>query len=318
MLKLIRYRSRLQTLVGNLPIAGASVSTILSFWLLYSDYAGNRMVLLAFIASAVFLLGTAVILRPSFYIVMIACFLTLGFLLKLVATLTFGVPLIEPTGSFSGSFDQWDTALKFAAAGHFGGAVAIVVAAFLPSLGRTASFGASPPRIMITVLWLLLVLLIIIAMGVYDANYRYTILRIGYPLGVSIDARLYAVLAFVLTWGALMGGLALAQWLIDLRALPHFALILIASLFGFHAALTMGSRVQFILYILVAVSLTALRWRTIRRWTGVILSFGLSGILFVVSIGAVSVERNYAFQGGGTKTPQQSWFKSGCDRFGEG
>jgi hypothetical protein len=268
-------------------------------------YQGNATTLFLFVFSGVLLFGLAVVLRPSFFLVVLASFLTLGFLLKTVAHLSFGVPLIEPVGDFSGSAFDWDMALKFAAAGQFGGIAAIVLASFIPSRSSATSDEVIGRGKLKGVLFRALAILIVCAIGVYALNYRYAIMRIGYPLGIDLHPRLYAVLAFTISWGALLGGLAIVQWLIELGGLGYVSLILLASFLGFFSSVTMGSRIQFLLYVLASMCIILRRGRSVQHWAGILAALCIGGLLFVLSIAVVSVERNYAFQSDKTVVQNQ-------------
>jgi hypothetical protein len=281
-----------------LAMAVMAILMAVFYAIIFPFYKGHASALFMFVASGILLLGLAVLLRPSFFLVVVASFLTLGFLLKAVANLSLGVGLIEPVGDFTGSAAQWDMALGFATAGQFGGVASIMLASFIPSSSRTITGEASGQRALGNILFGALTLLLLVATGIYGLNYKYTILRIGYPLGIDIHPRVYAVAAFILTWGALLGGLALTQWLIELGRLRYASLIIVASFLGFLSSLTMGSRVQFLLYILASVCIVLWRWRNVRRWSEIVYALCVAGLLFVVSIAVVSIERNYDFQGG--------------------
>ncbi|KJC42514.1 hypothetical protein UP09_18635 [Bradyrhizobium sp. LTSP885] len=274
-----------------------AVLMMVFYAVIFPFYEGRAIVLFLFVASGILLLCLAVLLHPSCFLIMVSSFLTLGFLFKAVANLCLGVGLIEPVGDFTGSAAQWDMALEFAAAGQFGGVASIILASFIPSSGRIITRDASDQRVLGNILFGALALLMIVATCIYALNYRYNILRIGYPLGIDIHPRVYAVLAFILTWGALLGGLALTQWLIELGRLRYASLILVATFLGFLSSLTMGSRVQFLLYILSSVCIVLWRWRNVHRWMEIVYALCIASALFVVSIAVVSIERNYAFQG---------------------
>src|ERR1700753_1689698 len=80
---------------------------------IFPFYGGSATTLAVFVISSTLLFGFAVVLRPSFFVILLAAFLTLGFLLKAVTHFAFGSQLVEPVGDFSGSAAQWDLALKF-------------------------------------------------------------------------------------------------------------------------------------------------------------------------------------------------------------
>ena len=259
-------------------------------------YPGSDLVFFGFLSSAIAFLYASLVLWPSFYIVAVGAFLTLGFLVKSIAHFDFGTPFIEPVGNFSSSASQWDTALLYAASGLFGGTAAVCVAALIPSMKATPRQLPASPRLSRAML-AALVLLLIAAFAIYGFNYRYTILRIGYPLGLDIDPRIYLVLTFIITWGALIGGLTITQWLIELDRLSQDALIYVAAVLGFLASFTMGSRIQFLLYLFAAALVVMWQWRSVRSWWRVAAAVGVSGVLFAVSLVVVSIERNVAFLG---------------------
>jgi len=296
--------AKLQT--PALAAATIALFTIVFYAMIFPFYAGHATTLFMFVASGTLLLGCAAVLHPSFFVVVLASFLTLGFLLKIVAHLTFGAQLIEPVGDFSGSPAQWDMALRFVAAGQFGGVASIILASFIPSHCRTVRSDARGQRRLGNILFGALTLLVVVATSIYVFNYRYAILRIGYPLGIDIDPRAYAVSAFILTWGALLGALALTQWLIELERLRYASLILVASFLGFFSSLTMGSRIQFLLYILTSICIVLWRWRSVERWAEIVVALCTASLFFVLSIAVVSIERNYAFQGGQQMAAQHS------------
>lgn len=284
--------------IPALASATMALLAIVFYAIVFPFYEGHATTLFIFVASGTLLLGCAIVLHPSFFVVVLALFLTLGFLIKAVAHLTFGAQLIEPVGDFSGSPAQWDMALRFATAGQFGGVASIILASFVPSHGRITPSDASGQRRLGNILFGALALLLVVATCIYALNFRFAILRIGYPLGIDIHPRVYAMLAFILTWGALLGGLALTQWLIELERLRYGSLILVASFLGFLSSLTMGSRIQFLLYILASVCIVLWRWRNVQRWAEIAFALCIAGFLFVLSIAVVSIERNYAFQSG--------------------
>lgn len=292
----LEQSAKLQT--PRLAAATITLFTVVFYAMIFPFYAGHATTLFMFVASGTLLLGCAAVLHPSFFVVVLASFLTLGFLLKAVAHLTFGAQLIEPVGDFSESPAQWDMALRFVAAGQFGGVASIILASFIPSHCRSARSDARIQRRLGNILFGALALLLVVATSIYVFNYRYAILRIGYPLGFPIDPRAYAPLAFILTWGALLGGLALTQWLIELERLRYASLILVASFLGFLSSLTMGSRIQFLLYILASICIVLWRRKNVERWAEIVVALCTASLLFVLSIAVVSIERNYAFQGG--------------------
>ena len=269
--------------------------------ILYPFSPANGFVLLAFVASAVLMIGLAILLRASFLTIVVASFLLLGFLFKAIAYLSFGADLAEPVGGFSGTARQWNMALSFAVAGLLGVAAAIFVASRFPSFVHVEPVLPLKHQLLERIMFGALILLLAVAIGLYGLNQRYMILRIGYPLGIEIDPRLYAVVSFILTWGALLGALALTQWLIDLGQLSYAAVIYVAAAIGFFASVTMGSRAQLILYLIAGLCIVAYRWARVESWQRIIVACCIAGGLFALSLLAVSIERQYAFDGSMSK-----------------
>lgn len=261
---------------------------------LKSVYPGSAGALLSFLCASVFLLSIAAVALPSFFVVTLAALLSLGFLAKLVAHLVFQVVLIEPIGHFNGSGQAWDAALSFATAGLAGAGVAMLLAAFVPVVVNPAAI-SSDRRNEARFVSIVLVVQLALAIAVYAMNYRWNILRIGYPLGIQLHTVAYGVLSFIITWGALLGALFLTQRRIELGCLSHAALIYVAAILGVFASITMGSRVQLLLFVGAASMLVAVQWRAVQSWWRVAIAFWFAVLAFGLSIGFVSIERNFAF-----------------------
>ncbi|MCX8278674.1 hypothetical protein OSJ77_00535 [Phyllobacterium sp. 0TCS1.6C] len=287
----IRIRSiDYRILLFSLPIIA-----LFLFSLGAASYQGGILSFTMFGVIAVTYATTAAIWRPSIFLSITALFLSLGFIIKLFALNFFDVELIEPVGQFNGA-TQWDTALNFASAGLFGGTCANYVSSFAPSTRWTARPSSPMPATARPFLFLLLVVLMVFAVAVYGINLRWNILRIGYTLGVDLPFPLYPILAFIIAWGALIGALTLVWWLQDLDKPVSFAALYISGIVGLMASLTMGSRVQFLLYILAAVLVIASKdgVKALFR-TRVLTASLICGLLFVLSIAAVSLQRSFDF-----------------------
>lgn len=237
---------------------------------------------LAFIASAIFF-------RPSVFVVVLAFFLSSGFLLKSLLHTTLGTPFIEPTGSFSGSVEEWNCALGFATAGLAGATIAVLIASLIPAISVGAPLAPSTP--LANVLVGLLSLLMLAAVAVYFANYELTILRIGYRPQLILSSAPYGVFAFAVTWGLLLACLSVAFWLLELHRVPHVLLVYVGSILGFLGAVSMGSRVQFLLYMLASAATIMQSRRAIINWKSIALGSCGAVILFGLSLLVVMVER---------------------------
>jgi hypothetical protein len=273
------------------------------YGILLPFYPGNGLVLLAFVVSATLVGGCAALIRPSCFVVVAALFVTLGFTVKLVAHLTFGASLIEPVGRFAGTATQWDVALGYATAGHLGFAVAIVVAGRFPSRYPLLTHDVIPNRTQFRLLAASLVGLLVIATAVYTANQKYNILRIGYPSRIDLSVNAYLAASFVISWGALLGGLALTQWLVESGRLPSWSILVVAMFLGVAASVTMGSRIQYLLYVLAACAVLVARRDLIGSRRGVVVSLGAAAVLFVMSLAIVSLQRDAVFNDGDVQAP---------------
>jgi hypothetical protein len=285
-------------------------------------YPGGPMFLLVFLGTSSVLVALTAVTRPSFFITTLALFLSLGFLAKFAVHLGFSAGLIEPVGSFAGSGSEWDIALSFATAGLLGTCAAFVVAARFPTAPRqlpatrSEDFNGFDTRLLCA----LLLAELASALAVYALNYKFTIMRIGYPVGIALAKPLYGSLAFVIAWGAALGALFLTQRLVDVGRLSHSALIYVASLIGCLASITMGSRIQMLLFVLSATLAVVAQWRSVASWRAIGGALAVSAIVFVLTLGIVSVDRNLAFHSDGrqkeTGGPQASIHSDGQTQIG--
>ncbi|ESZ42957.1 hypothetical protein X732_03440 [Mesorhizobium sp. L2C066B000] len=277
-------------IVGFALATGAIVALPLCSLLLASNPGPSVPIILWFYASGCAALVLSLAFPSSFFVFLLSLFLFVGFIAKAIANFVYGVALIEPISTFT---SQWDQALTFAASGLSGVCLANLLAALFPSFSNT-SMASGPARLANCVLAAFASLLVI-SIAVYWANYSFHILRIGYPLGIDIDARIYAVAAFIITWGALVGGLTAVLWLIELRRWPYASLVATATFLGVLAALSMGSRIQLLLYVLAAVAVIVFRRQQVRDWIAIAMAMCLAAIVFAGSLAVVSFERTFDF-----------------------
>ncbi|TIM23907.1 MAG: hypothetical protein E5Y74_04015 [Mesorhizobium sp.] len=276
---------------GNAILLGVALLVASMGFVLLATYPGqSKLILLWFYAS-----GCAAVFIPlwrpsSFFVFLLSSFLFVGFIAKAVANFVFGIALIEPTSTFR---TEWDQALAFAASGFSGVCAAGLAASFYPAFKEIRK-AVAPPFVSKFVV-VAFASLIAVSIGLYWANYSFHIIRIGFPLGININPRLYAVAAFVIAWGALLGGLTLALWLVELRDWSYSVLIYVAVFLGLLASLSMGSRIQLLLYVLAAFAVVVLRRRDVRSWVAIAVAMGLSGFVFAGSLAVVSLERTFDF-----------------------
>lgn len=244
--------------------------------------------------SASIYLATILLASSSVVNVTFGSFLIVGFYLKFIAHFGGSSALIEPTGLFDDSPRQWSVALTYSSVGLLGAAAATLICSRFPSLGMTrdATFsGRAMPTLRI-LFWLALVASLV----VYGLNLKWNILRIGYPIAVTLPNPLYPLLAFTITWGALFAVAALVCWTIALRPRRIATTIYVAACLGFAASFTMGSRVQLLLYVLAGTVIVI--WRAGFRGLfapRVLASFAFAVALFGLSIATVSLQRNLDF-----------------------
>jgi len=269
--------------------------------LLISNPASSPFIIVWFYASGCAALIISLVFPSSFFVFLLSSFLFVGFIAKAIANFVFQVQLIEPVSTFT---TQWDQALIFAASGLSGVCFANLFAALFPSFSNTST--ASGTARLANYIIAALAALLVVSVAVYWANYSFHILRIGFPLGIEIDARIYAVAAFVITWGALLGGLTMVLWLIELRRWPYAALVVTATFLGLLASVSMGSRIQLLLYVLAAFAVIVFRRQQVRDWIAVALAMGFAALIFAGSLAVVSFERTFDFAQSATTAPASS------------
>ncbi|WP_176038295.1 hypothetical protein [Brucella tritici] len=280
----------------NILLVPSSIFILILFSLGAPLYKGSILSFLVFGVIATTYGITALAWRPSIFLSTTALFLSLGFFIKFLSLNSFGIDLIEPIGQFDGSATQWDKALSFASAGLLGAFLANFVSQFAPSTRCIALSSSSVPATTQPVLGLLLVALMFAAILIYGINLRWNVLRIGYPSEIDLPFPLYPVLAFIITWGALIGALTLTSWLQDPNKAASPLFFYVSGIIGFMASFTMGSRVQFLLYLFAATLVVVSRdgLKAVFRLQ-ILVALFVCGLLFGLSIAAVSLQRSFDF-----------------------
>jgi hypothetical protein len=180
------------------------------------------MVLLAFSFSFGFLSGVAIWPRLSIGYIFFAAFLFLGLWLKLMAHLIFGYELIEPTGAFEGSAQQWDRALVYAALGAAGAAAGKLLIS--PALERLISrkrlsdfTGRGIPKWYPRhrrFLWMIYVAILLLLCA---ANYHYAFYQTGVEARLVLPAHLNVFPAWLINIGFALGLAVLVNWELAFR-----------------------------------------------------------------------------------------------------
>ena len=185
-------------------------------------YPGSGRVLLAFSLSFGILAGVAMWPRLSIGYLFFAAFLVLGFWLKLMAHLILGYELIEPTGAFEGSAEQWDRALVYAALGAAGAAAGKL--AMTPALERLIPGGRLSelaghgmpnwyPRYR-CLLWMMYVVVLLLLCA---ANYHYAFYQTGVEPSLVLPAHLNVFPAWLINIGFALGLAVLVNWELAFR-----------------------------------------------------------------------------------------------------
>jgi hypothetical protein len=261
-------------------------------------YSGSGTAFLLFCFAFTASVAVCAIGRLSWFQFFLTAFLTLGFWAKLLVHLVNPHTFIEPVGTFHSTPESWDHALLVSAAGMSGVALmGILVKAFdRRSFIPDVRVALSP--LFRRAAWPLFWLSTIVAVALFVANYHFAILRIGVNPRVDLPSNLYVIIAFTVSWGAIVWLSALTFWLCLAKQLSVEATICIVAVEGSLAAASMGSRVQMILHV-APVVLALLIWaakldlRFSRRGVGLAIAFSL--VLFVGSLALVSVDRIITF-----------------------
>ncbi|RUY28900.1 MULTISPECIES: hypothetical protein [unclassified Mesorhizobium] len=292
-----------------LALASALLVAAMGTALLMTYPGHSKLAVLWFYASGCVAVFISLWRPSSFFVFLLSSFLFVGFIAKAIANFVFGVALIEPISTFT---TEWDQALAFAASGFSGVCAAGLIAALYPAF-KEVRVAVAPPLVS---KWIILAfgLLIAVSSGLYWANYSFHILRIGYPLGIDINPRLYAVAAFVIAWGALLGGLTLTLWLVELRNWSYSVLIYVAVFLGLLASVSMGSRIQLLLYVLAAFAVIVLRHRDVSGWIAIAVAMGFGALVFAGSLAVVSLERTFDFSISAAQTQTASQQPTGIER----
>lgn len=225
--------------------------TVAYYFALLPLYPGNLLVLAGFSAASGALVFSLTRGRLSHVVIVFGTFTLLGFTAKLMFHLLLGIELTEPAGYFDGSAAQWDRALGFATAGISGYVAAVIASSALRMPG------ANPAPMQIDDvrarrICVLLALVALAALVVYASNWAFDIIRIGYPPKLFLPGSLHSLVSFAIAWGIMLAGLALVWWPVAAGRWHPSLLLYIATVLGVPATLTMGSRVQLLLYLAAA------------------------------------------------------------------
>jgi len=264
----------------------------------FTVYPGEPIAFGLFSAASLAVAALPMFGRLSVFTLFLSAFLSLGFSVKLVSFLLFGVDFIEPIGGFSYSSQAWDHTLLISASGLAAVAAAGALCKLFDTQKETSHLDLGRSPLFAKIAWPLFLLSIVVTISVFDFNYRYSILKVGVVPLAYFGMLPNASIAFTVSWGAMIWLGGLTFWMITAGKLPVVALFYVAAIEGAIASVSMSSRVQMILHVAAAFGVywtcaSRLGWRLSKMsWLLIAVTIAL---LFVASIAMVSVGRVSAF-----------------------
>jgi hypothetical protein len=264
----------------------------------YSEYPGGLLAFFLFSAASLAVAALPLFGRPSAFTLFLVAFLSLGFWLKLISFLLFGLVFIEPTGSFDFSPEAWDRTLLISASGLASVAAAGGLCKLIDPHGKKLHLDQRQSPLFAKIAWPLFLSSIAIAILIFFVNYRYSILKVGVVPLVYFGMLPNVTIGFMVSWGTMMWLGGLTFWMIIARQLPVSALFYVAAVEGAIASTSMSSRVQMIVHVAAAAGAYwtcagRFRWRLGKiSWLCIAAT---TGLLFAASIAAVSVGRVTAY-----------------------
>src|SRR5690606_29320538 len=133
------------------------------------------------------------------------------------------------------------------------------------------------------------------SLAIYVFNAKYNINRVGYPPVIELPVTVQVMGSYFVSWGMFLSVLTVTYWLIKSRVLPEIAIVYVGLFMGFMASVTMGSRVQFILYVLAVIFVIIKDIPALLNWRKLIFAGVLTCVAMAGSLAIVSFERAYQF-----------------------
>jgi hypothetical protein len=264
----------------------------------FTVYPGEPIVFGIFSAASLAVAALPIFGRLSVFTLFLSAFLSLGFSVKLVSFLLFGVDFIEPIGGFNYSSQAWDHTLLISASGLAAVVAAGALCKLFDTHKETSHLDLWRSPLFAKIAWPLFLLSIVVTISVFVFNYRYSILKVGVVPLAYFGMLPNVSIAFMVSWGAMIGLGGLTFWMIIAGQLPVVALFYVAAIEGAIASVSMLSRVQMIVHVAAAFGAywtcaSRLGWRLSKMsWALIVVTIAL---LFVASIAIVSVGRVSAF-----------------------
>lgn len=208
--------------------------------------------------------------RPPYRygVLALAAFFALGFWVKLVAHLTTGVRLIEPTGAFDGSAARWDAALWLIAAALAGGSVGRGLDVWWwRRTGASRAEVVRVPALFVRHRRAVWTVTAAVAAGIIVWNLFGAFAMIGVNLRMHLPLRLHIAVAFWLLFGSSAWFALLLTWEYALRGTlsPSWLLVVVGE--ALPASISMLSRSVYLFRILPYLLLQATRPDVIGRPT---------------------------------------------------
>jgi hypothetical protein len=260
----------------------------------FTVYPGEPIAFGLFSAASLAVAALPMFGRLSVFTLFLSAFLSLGFSVKLVSFLLFGVDFLEPIGDFNYSSQAWDHTLLISASGLAAVAAAGALCKLFDTQKETSDLDLGRSPLFAKIAWPLFLLSIVVTISVFVFNYRYSILKVGVVPLVYFGMLPNVSIAFTVSWGAMIWLGGLTFWMIIAGQLPLVALFYVAAIEGAIASVSMSSRVQMIVHVAAAFGAYWTRagrlgWRLSKMsWALIAVTIAL---LFVASIASVSVGR---------------------------
>jgi len=261
-------------------------------------YSGSKLIYTLFSVVFLAMLASGFYRQVSYGYLFLVVFLWLGFWLKLTVHMIFDYPYGEPIGSFDGTAAAWDGVLRVAIVASIG----VVVGRLLYGLAGRKSTMLIPEGGLRAPVWYpvirkwLWLSVLTATVGLAIVNAVYGILQIGLVPRTILLWPLNAAIAWMVSIGSAMGIATLLWWDISLRkniSLPVYA-ILAEALFSTISLLSRGVYIFHTIPQMLSLYKNRPILVRISRKKAILIAVAFVG-LFVISISAVTILRNYSY-----------------------
>lgn len=253
-------------------------------------YPGSKVLFIIYGLLTTCMLVSIFIKQNGYFPLFFFSFLILGCWLKTMFHFLFNTNFIEPVGLFSGLPEEWDIGLLILNVAF----VSLLICYWISTVFTrkekfvVQSFNSSK------YILALLVFSFTAAMALLFFNYQFSILKIGTEPLIKLPSSLYSIIAFMVAWGNAILISALVYWLIKSERIKPCWMFYLLSVLGMFTSISMGSRVQMILYtaapfILYFYKVSPLDKKFNKNeWRRIII---VTGLLFIATLLSVFADR---------------------------